>query len=233
MDWRDYWNGHHPRFANQRHKVLHYRALASEFLALIKERFADDKPVVLDYGCGESLDADLVAARCARLYLADTAPTVVELVRRRFAADSNITAMSAEDVAGMRGGSVDLIVVNSVVQYLSRPELDALLELWRSKLSQRGWLVLADIIPPTVGPLTDTRALLEFAARGGFLIAASGSLVRTNLSGYRKLCATLGITRYSEEQMLRVLHEANFNAQRRLPNLGHNPARLCFAARWR
>jgi ubiquinone/menaquinone biosynthesis C-methylase UbiE len=233
VSWRDYWNSDNPIYASERHKVLHYRGIAGDLLALIDELFPGERPVVLDYGCGQALEADRVAQRCARLHLADSAPTVVESLRQRFAGNPAINVLAANAVALLPGGSIDLVVVNSVIQYLTRAELDIQLAIWRSKLSARGTLVLADIIPPDIGPLTDAGALLRFAARGGFLVAAFSGLVRTAFSDYRKLRGTLGIAQYSESQMLQILHDANFNAQRRRPNLGHNPARLCFAARWR
>ena len=64
-------------------------------------------------------------------------------------------------------------------------------------------LIVADVIPPHVGPLSDGLALLRYAAANGFLGAALLGLTRTALSRYRRLRSELGIARYSEAEFLR------------------------------
>jgi hypothetical protein len=188
-----------------------HRSIASDLILLINEYFADDRPVVLHQGCGAALDADLVAQRCTRLLLADDSSTSLEELRQRFAGDHGVAVLASDAVTNLNGGSVDLIVVNAVVETLSRAQLDAQLAIWRSKLTARGWLVLADVIPPRGSAFREVAALLF-----------------TPLSRPRRDAA-----RYSEEQMLQILNDANFTAQRRRRNPGDKATRLCFAARWR
>jgi SAM-dependent methyltransferase len=226
MNWRDYWNSDTPIYVNERHKALHYRLVANDIAALIEQPGA----VVLDHGCGEALSAERVAAKCERLYLCDGAPLVRERLEERFGADARIVVLAPEEVGGLADGCLDLVIVNSLVQYLSLDELRRLLRVWREKLKPDGRLVLADIIPPDVSPLTDAKALLSFAASGGFLKAALLGLVRTALSDYRKLRDELGLSQYDEAEMLEILAEAGFAAQRRARNFGHNQARMTFVA---
>ncbi len=226
MSWRDYWNADSPIYVSDRHKTLHYALIARDVAALVPGPGA----TVLDHGCGEALSAGRVAAACGRLYLCDGAPLVRDRLSRRFADEPTIVVLAPEEVDGLPDGSVDLVVVNSLLQYLSFEELDALLGLWRLKLSARGTLVLADVLPPDLSPLDDVRALLAFAWQGGFLRAALAGLVRTAFSDYRKLRTELGLTHHSEAEMLDALRARGFAAERR-PNLGHNPKRMAFAAR--
>ncbi len=225
--WRDYWNQDTPIYANERHKALHYRGIASDILELIPSPDA----LVLDHGCGEALEADRVASACGRLYLCDAAPLVRERLGERFRAVPNVQVLAPEGVADLPDGSLDLVVANSLVQYLSRAELDSCLGLWRAKLKDGGVLALADVIPPDVSPLTDAKALMRFAWRGGFVVAALSGLVRTALSDYRTLRARLGLSHYTETGMLGILERAGFQGERRARNMGHNPARMTFLAR--
>jgi hypothetical protein len=55
--------------------------------------------------------------------------------------------------------------------------------------------------------------------------------VRTLLSGYWRLRARLGLTRYGEAAMLEKLAAAGFSAQRAAKNIGHNQARTAYYAR--
>jgi SAM-dependent methyltransferase len=138
--------------------------------------------------------------------------------------------MAPEQLGEIPAGSLDLIVVNSVLQYLSRADLDGLLATWRGLLKPGGQLLIADVVPPDVGPLTDVLALLRLAAGNGFLIASLGGLVRTFFSDYRKKRATLGLAHYSEVEMLALLSAAGYDVRRRSTNLGHNQARMAFIA---
>jgi SAM-dependent methyltransferase len=226
MTWRDYWNQDTPIYLNDRHKDVHYRSIATGIAALVPGPQAR----VLDFGSGEALHADIVAARCGHLYLADSADLVRRRVAARFGGDGKVTVMAPEEVAGLPDGSLDFIIVNSVVQYLSGEELDRLLALFRAKLGPGGQLLFADIIPPDVGPLTDAAALLRLAARNGFFVAALFGLVRTFFSDYRKVRSQLGLAHYSEADFLGRLEGAGYRASRHRPNLGHNQARIAFLA---
>jgi len=227
MNWRDYWNQDTPIYVSERHKVLHYARIAADIARLIPVPDA----LVLDYGCGEALSAHRVASRCARLYLCDAAPLVRERLRARFGHERRITVIAPEEIDTVAAGTLDLVVVNSLVQYLSLEELRRLLATWRAKLKPDGRLVVADVIPPDVSPLTDARALLSFAWRGGFVRHALVGLVRTALSDYRKVRDELGLAQYSEAEMLELLRDCGFSAERRPENIGHNQARMTFVAR--
>jgi hypothetical protein len=53
-------------------------------------------------------------------------------------------------------------------------------------------------------------------------------LVRTALSDYRRIRADLGLTHYTEAEMLAVIEAAGLTARRLEKNLGHNQARMAF-----
>ena len=231
MSWRDYWNSDTPIYVNERHRRVHYQRIATDLIALIDEIWPNGKPVVLDYGCGQALEADRVGKRCESLLLADAASTVVDYLQERFADAERILVLHADKVETLPDASLDIIVVNSVIQYVAYAEFDRLLSVCRAKLKPQGVLALADVIPRSVGPVTDASALLRFAARHGFLAAALKGLVRTALSDYRKLSKSLGVAHYDEQEMLGILRTAGFAPARRQPNLGINPARMTFVAR--
>jgi SAM-dependent methyltransferase len=231
ISWREFFDGDHALYVNARHKLLHARMVARDVAALVRELTpADRKPVVLDFGCGEALEAEAVAAVASRLILSDAAPGVLASVRARYGGDPVIEALAPDEVNALAPGTLDIVVVNSLLQYLPRSELEGLLAQWNRLLRPGGHVVLGDVIPPDVNPITDAAALLRFGYQGGFLLAAGAGLVRTALSDYRKLRAELGLATYDENAMLAILENAGFDAERRRPNIGHNQARMCFVA---
>ncbi len=226
-DWRSFWDSSHSIYVNARHKDVHYREIADQIAALVPGPDAR----VLDYGCGEALHADRVAAAAAEVLLCDSAPSVRASLSARFAGNPRIKLLAPEAVERLADRSLDLIVSNSVVQYLTQAELWRLLALWRRLLAGGGVLIVADVIPPDVGALSDVAALLRYAARNGFLLAALAGLARTIVSPYRKLRAQLGIAQYTEAEFKQKLASAGFAAERLPRNMEHNPARMTFGAR--
>lgn len=224
--WIDYWNTDTPIYVNSRHQLLHYRGIAHDMRRLLRQT---DR-IVLDFGCGEALCADEVAIACDSLFLCDAAPNVRIKLNLQFEHNTRIRILAPEDLALRPAAEFDVIIANSVLQYVSREDLKGLLVLWRAKLKPGGRLILADVIPPDIGPLTDARALIDFAFHGGFLAAACIGLVRTALSDYRTLRTNLGLSTYGEAEMLTLLAEHGYSARRLADNIGHNPARMCFEA---
>lgn len=227
MNWREFWNADTPIYVNGRHKLVHYQRIAGDIERLLPGPDAR----VVDYGCGEALAAGRLADQCAHLYLCDGAQIVRDRLRQRLASVANATIMSPEEFEAVPDRSIDLIIVNSVVQYLNAEHLSACLAQWRRKLASSGRLVIADVIPHGIGPLTDATALLRFAAANGFLAAALAGLVKTFFSDYRRMRAKLGLTHYNEAEFLETLRKAGFAAQRLSWNFGHNSARMAFEAR--
>jgi ubiquinone/menaquinone biosynthesis C-methylase UbiE len=226
-DWIDYYDSTHTIYASRLHRDLHFELIAKDIIGYITSADA----VVLDYACGEALSAARVAEACGKLYLAEPAPGVRGRLIARFAPNTKIRVRSLDDLRKMEEKSVDLVVMNSVVQYMSPDELDQALAVIRRLLKPGGRLVLGDVLRPEVGMARDVIALLRFAATHGFLRDALIGLVSTALSDYRQLRARVGLQRYSEAEMVAKLAAAGFTAKRAHINIGHNPWRMTFVAR--
>lgn len=226
MTWAEYWNTSTSTYVNARHRQVHYEVVARDLIACIPSPRAR----VLDYGCGDALSAHLVAEACAHLFLCDSSPSVRDRLAGRYPGRADISVLSTDQFLDLQDGTIDLIVANSVVQYMSTDELERFLEAARLKLAPRGQLVLADIIPPNVGPVTDASALLKFALANGFLVPAVLGLMKLFFSSYRHTRARFGLLQFDEKQIVAVLGQAGFRATRHHANFGHNPARMTFLA---
>src|SRR3974390_3851280 len=136
-DWIDYYDSTHTIYASKRHRDLHFELIARDIIGYISSKDA----VVLDYSCGEALSAARVAEACAMLILAEPAPGGRGRLIARFAPNTKIRVRSLEDVRKMQQGSVDLVVMISVAQYMTPMELDAALSVIRRLLKPSGRLV--------------------------------------------------------------------------------------------
>src|SRR5438132_3617578 len=225
-EWIDYSDSTHTIHASQLHLDLHFQIIARDIIGYI----SSPDSVVLDYACGEALSAAKVADACSKLYLAEPAPGVRGRLIARFAPNTKIRVRSLDDLKKMED-SVDLVVMNSVAQYMTPGELDSAFAVIRRLLKRGGGLVLGDILRPEVGMARDVLALLKFASAHGFLKDALYGLASTALSDYRQLRTRVGLQRYGEDEMIEKLAAAGFAASRAHLNIGHNPWRMTFVAR--
>jgi SAM-dependent methyltransferase len=230
--WLEFWDGSRTTFANSRHKDVHFRLIAND----IAQRVPFPQARVLDYGCGEALHADIVAAAAGELVLCEAAPRTRARLTARFGGNQGtgrnpkIRVIAPEEMERLPDHSFGLIVVHSVIQYLTKNETEALLSLFQGLLQPGGILIIGDVIPPRGRASSDALALLRLAAANGFFIATLAGLVRLLFSDYRSLRGQLGLTRYEEGEIIQMLSAAGFAPQRAPKNIGHDQARLAFVA---
>jgi SAM-dependent methyltransferase len=226
-DWLAFWDSPHFIYVNARHKDVHYRLIADELAALVP----GPETRVLDYGSGEALHADFIAALAGELLLCEGAPGVRAALAARFAGNRKIRVLAPHEIARLPEHSLDLIVLHSVAQYLTPTGAGALFALFHRLLKKGGRLVVGDVVQPRVAAAADAIALLRFAKARRFLLAAGWGLFRARISDYWRLRSRLGLTRYTEADMIEKLNAAGFAAERVPHNIGHNQARMTFYAR--
>src|SRR3982751_169469 len=160
-DWIDYYDSTHTIYVSKLHRDLHFQIIARDIIGYI----GSPEATVLDYACGEALAASQGAAACGKLILAEPAPGVRGRLIARFAPNTKIRVRSLDDLRNMTENSVDLVVMNSVTQYMTAAELDAAFAVVKRLLRPGGRFVLGDVLRPEVGMGRDVLALLRFAHR--------------------------------------------------------------------
>jgi SAM-dependent methyltransferase len=225
-NWIDFYDSAHPIYVSARHRDLHFALVADHIAAYVPSRDA----VVIDYSCGEALSAQRVADACGQLILAEPAANVRARLAARFKGDGKIRVCSLDELAGLPQHAADLVVMNSVAQYITPDELNLAFARIRLLLKPDGRFVLGDVVRRRSNALTDAVALLRFGGKHGFFKDAVRGLLRTAMSDYRKLRTRLGLSRYREAEMIDKLKAAGFSAERAEENLGHNRKRMTFVA---
>src|ERR1700693_3372542 len=159
-DWIDFYDSAHTIYVNARHRDIHFLRIAEDLAVYVAPG-----ATALDHACGEALRADIVAPQAGRLILVEPAPGVRARLAARFGANPKIEVCAPERLAALADHSVDLVIMHSVAPYLTTPERDATLALFRRLLGATGSLVLGDVIGPATSALADALALLRFGAR--------------------------------------------------------------------
>jgi len=225
-DWIEFYDSAHSIYVSARHRDLHFELIADHIVAYVPSRDA----VVIDYSCGEALFAQRVADACRSLILAEPAANPRTRLTERFKDNAKIRVCSLDDLAKLPQHTADLVVMNSVAQYITPDELDMAFTRIHALLKPTGRFVLGDVLRRRSNVLTDAIALLRFGHKHGFFKDAVKGLLRTAVSDYRKLRTRLGLARYSEADMIERLSASGFSAVRAKENLGHNRKRMTFVA---
>ena len=126
---------------------------------------------------------------------------------------------------------LDLVVVNSVAQYLSRQQFADALRRFHSLLKSDGKLLLGDIIEPDTLLIGHVTTFLQFAWQNDFFVAAIFGLVRNFISPYRKLRRNAGYACYRESEMIFILKGAGFVGDRLMSNIAVSQLRSSYLAR--
>jgi SAM-dependent methyltransferase len=226
--WLEFWSGKPSIYVSPRHLEAHYRAIGDDLITYLAGHGGRR---ILDFGCGDALAAPQIAARGHHVMLYDGAPPVRERLGARFAGTPNIRPLSEADWQNIAPGSADLVVVNSVLQYLDDATLDSLIDRWREIVSPAGELMLADVITPDVGLVEDILDLLLPAWKHGFLLAALNGLAATAVSDYRRLRKSLGLVRHDPKALADRLARHGMSCVKLKKNIGLNAHRSTFIAK--
>lgn len=202
-----------------------FREEAGDYVENLAEAVRlDPSMAVLDFGCGFGFVASRLAPRVGQVYLWDAAARMRGRARKNTAAQANVTVLDTFDPLACEP-RFDLILVNSVAQYMTGDEFGEWLKRWRALLTPGGCVVVSDLLPAEYRGSWDLAAMLRFSARRGFLGQALWE-VRKEVCRYWKTRHSRALTRTDPDELRRHGTAAGL-AVRVLPrNLTYRPRRL-------
>ena len=184
----------------------------------------DGSEIVLDFGCGFGHVARELAPSVQRIDVWDASPLALAAARRQVAGLSS-ARVDLTDPSADPTGEYDLVLVNSVVQYLTVPDLSTWLSRWRAMLRPAGRIVIADVPCGATSTPRETLGWIVFCARRHVLrsaLAHGASSARR----YRTASQQAPLLQLEWADLDRMAHAAGL-ALRPLPaNLSHRPRRL-------
>src|SRR4029453_13582528 len=182
---------------------------------------------VLDFGCGVGFVPRVLAPHVAEVWFWDPSPNMRRVAERITAHVPNASFLDiAAELAGQRdaargiGRTFDLIIVNSVAQYMAASEFWGWLPRWRTMMAADGVLVLSDLIAPTHGGLSDTAALPRFGARRGWPLRGAAAAVG-GIQNYWRTSRNVPLLRVGRDELIRRAAESDLNVEVLARNLTH------------
>lgn len=222
--WLAYWDTHR----GERRLI---EVESRDYVTRLSERIPLSRNLtVLDFGCGTGVAASLVAPHVGRIMLWDAAAAAMETARANIANVPN-----AELIDLLAGGhdfqrTFDLIVANSVVQYMSASELETWIRRWHDLLVPGGAIVLSDIPGGDSHFGGELIEFLWFSLRRGILPQALSHGFR-DIARYRAARTARPLLRADRSQFERVAAAAGLKAEWLPENLTFRRSRLTMVLR--
>lgn len=165
--WDAYWETLPDR---QKLLVAHAREYVSRL-----EGFVGLPPAgaVLDFGCGFGLVAETLAPQVGSVVLWDASARMRQQSAERIADRPNARVCDRSELdPSPANPTYDLVLANSVIQYMGMDEFAGWLRQWRRLLAPAGRIVVSDVTADDHSASADLMDVLRFARRHGFLTQA-------------------------------------------------------------
>jgi SAM-dependent methyltransferase len=193
--WESYWEG---LSGGQRL----FREQAREYVHNLESAIVLDRHArVLDFGCGFGFVAEALAYKVGELFIWDSSATMLRSSRLLVSGHQNIRFLDLSDAPVVPCNlRFDLILVNSVAQYMAFDEFTAWLVRWATMLAPGGRIVISDLIPPDHDSVSDLIDILRFSIRRGL---TGDAIVWTfrKLGRYRRVRGTCPLGRIGLEEL--------------------------------
>lgn len=217
-DWLSYFDGLETSPLHRAQAAHYVRSLAADVGLTRTHR-------VLDLGSGAGTVVALIAPRVAEVWWWDPAPGMRSGAERltRGVPNARFCDLDRPIEAPPRavpGAPFDLILVNSVVQYMPQEELWAWLPRWRAMLTTDGRVVLSDLIPPSHAPHSDVLDLLRFGSRHASPWRVFGQALG-DVRRYRHVSRSAPLVRTGVEDLVRHATRAGLEVEVLPRNLTH------------
>jgi SAM-dependent methyltransferase len=203
ISWKDYWE----RLKDEE-KVFHSEAI--EYSARLRRTVTlSECWTVLDFGCGFGYVGRVLAPYVKEIYLQDEAANMRHYARKNISMNANAKLIDIADEEEFSPNmNFDLILVNSVIQYMRTEDFSAWLSRWMGMLAPGGRIIVSDILAEHLRALPDIFSLIPFSARRGFLFQALKKGLK-EMTWYFRMRRARPLRRYSLSELERIAAKAN------------------------
>lgn len=218
--WKTYWEQ-----LDDRQTV--FRVQSEEYAENLAKAIPLPSPMrVLDFGCGFGYVAEKLAPQVGELYLWDASANMRRHARVRMTRFANVRYLDLSSPAVFPPDpGLDLIAINSVVQYMTPEEFSGWLVYWKKMLVPGGRIVISDLIPPAYAGGKDLLHVLRLSARRGFLLRAIYQALGEIFRYYRTR-QSRPLTRIGKEELTHRGEAAGLTVDFLPQNLTHFPDRI-------
>jgi cyclopropane fatty-acyl-phospholipid synthase-like methyltransferase len=226
--WNQVWQNHNDRLGPRTTSAADAWVIAENVVGALQ---LGPGSRLLDWGCGPAHACGCLTEHGIDVLLYDRSRTFAAAARERFADSARVTVLDEEQLGALEAGSLDAILLCSVLQYLGDDEIRDFFSRCARLLQPSGALVLIDVLPQDLSALEDLRDVVHADIIGAGLSELSSNLGALSLSAVRRLRHGLRLRRFSNDELCALLAEAGLSATRCAHNFKPSRSRQTWIAR--
>lgn len=226
--WLQVWQNHNDRLGPRTTTPADAWVIAENVVGALQ---LDSGSRLLDWGCGPAHASSCLTEHGIDVLLYDRSRNFAAAARERFADTAKVTVLDDQQLDKLEPGSIDAILVCSVLQYLGDNEIPDLFNRYARLLQPNGALVLVDVLPRDLNGLEDLRDVVHANLVGTGLSELTSNLGALGLSAVRRLRHGLRLRRFSDDELSALLATAGLDATRCPHNFKPNRSRHTWIAR--
>ena len=170
--------------------------------------------IVLDFGAGRGDVSLLLASKVAKVYLYDTSPAFQKALATRCASIPNACVINDPAVIS---NTVSLILVNSVIQYLSSAEVTQMFSHFRRISDQHTKIIIADILPLGYSKIPDALHLIVSGIRNGYIREFMANMISCLIFSPELSLKSSSLQMYDYTTLAEIASQEGFSC-RKLPD---------------
>lgn len=226
-NWITFWNK--PDIYNDLNSNFKQKSSKRFFKQLIKILGIEKSQRILDFGCGEAITAPSIVEKGHQLYLYDRSTFYSQRAKELFQENKQIQVLSDDQYNSLSNDSIDVIVVSSVIQYLTPAEVEETLKKWHPLLPAGGRVILADVVPPKSNAIIDAIRLFFTSVKIGILPGFFQLMLSHFKSAeYNDLRNELDLYKYTPEDIKHLGSSSGYEVEKHFENLGLINSRKTF-----
>ena len=164
----------------------------------------------------------LIQDRVQKICLFDKSKVSADILRKRFDGFQNVNIL--DDVVEVNE-SVSLIIINSVIQYMSKNEVESMLSNLRKISNLKTKLIISDILPSGYTKSSDAIYLLKTSMKNGFFLKFVTDMIASILYSPKLSLKTSSLQIYNEDELKQILLKHGYDSIRMERNFTYSTHR--------
>lgn len=215
-EWSGFWKTEGEAFSSiMKINTAFFARKLESHLSLKKEH------LILDYGCGPGLLADILIPKKIQLIGVDINDSFIRQCNTKYpdstfvtiSTDINTTENILKD--SFPETKFDYIILLSILQYFDdSTEVEKLLQMLRKYVRSSGAIILGDIIDTRTSPIRDAMSLFYWSIKGGKVISFVRFILYLIFSNYRKISSNRKLLTLSSETIYSIASRHAFTVNK-------------------
>ena len=183
---------------------------AEYFIECYEKHFGfSESDIILDFGAGKGDIAPLLKDKVHKIYLFDKSEISTDNLKNRFSNFENIYILN--DLTEIKE-SVSVIIINSVIQYMSKNEVEKMLADLKKISGSNTKLIISDALPMGYTKLNDALHMLKISLKNGFFLKFAINMVTSIINSPKLSLKTSSLQIYDKDEIRQILLNHGYNS---------------------